>query len=151
MKNVFIDSNIWLSLYSFSSDDLNQFMNLKNLIGHDITIWLPVQVRNEVARNRENKIKDTMNKFESWKFEIPNIVKGYSQYNELSKIVSAIKKEHKGLVTQIKHDITEKKLHADKAINEIFNLCTTIPMSGEIVNAAYIRYNVGNPPGKDNK
>lgn len=95
MKNVFIDSNIWLSLYSFSSDDLNQFMKLKDLIGRDITIWLPEQVCHEVGRNRENKIKDTMNRFESWRFEIPNIVKGYAQYNELSKKVDSLKKDHK--------------------------------------------------------
>jgi predicted nucleic acid-binding protein len=149
--NVFIDSNIWLSLYSFSSDDLNQFMKLKDLIGHDITIWLPEQVCNEVSRNRENKIKDTMNKFESWRFEIPNIVKGYPQYVEFSKIAANLKKAHKDLVSQIKQDIVEKALHADQAINEIFSLCNSIPMSNVIVNTAFIRYNIGNPPGKDNK
>lgn len=151
MKNIFIDSNIWLSLYSFSSDDLNQFMKLKDLIGRDITIWLPEQVCHEVGRNRENKIKDTMNRFESWRFEIPNIVKGYAQYNELSKKVDSLKKDHKNLVAQIKHDISLKYLHADKAINEIFQLCSKIPTTPDIINSAYLRYNIGNPPGKENK
>ena len=29
MKYLFLDSNIWLSLYHFSSDDLEQFAKLK--------------------------------------------------------------------------------------------------------------------------
>ena len=36
MKNLFIDSNIWLSLYHFSNDDLNQFITLKKRIGNEI-------------------------------------------------------------------------------------------------------------------
>ena len=60
MKNLFIDSNIWLSLYHFSNDDLAQFMKLKDLIGVDFNILLPEQVVDEVNRNRENKIKDAL-------------------------------------------------------------------------------------------
>ena len=33
MKNVFIDTNIWLSLYHFTNDDLSQFEKFKNMIG----------------------------------------------------------------------------------------------------------------------
>ena len=36
MKNLFIDANIWLSLYHFTSDDLEQFGKLKSLIGTDL-------------------------------------------------------------------------------------------------------------------
>ena len=152
MKNVFIDSNIWLSLYSFSTDDLNQFMKLKGLIGKDIKIWLPEQVRNEVKRNRENKIKDAMTRFESWKFEIPNIVKGYTDdYDKLTQNLNTVRELHKNIINKIREDVGKKALHADKAISEIFALCTIIPFSSEIINSAYFRYNVGDPPGKDNK
>jgi len=151
MKNVFIDSNIWLSLYSFSSDDLTQFTKLNGLVGQDITIWLPEQVRNEVHRNRENKIKDTMNRFESWKFELPNIVKGYSQCEELSKKVTSLMTHHRNMVDQIKDDIVKKTLHADNVIKDIFSLCSSIPMASETIDMAFYRYKTGNPPGKDNK
>lgn len=151
MKNVFIDSNIWLSLYSFSSDDLNQFNKLKDLINRDIKIWLPEQVCHEVGRNRENKIKDTMNRFESWKFDIPNIVKGYAQYEELFEKVKMLKKDHKDLIDKIKCDTFSKSLHADKVIDEIFNLCNKISTTSDIISSACLRYNIGNPPGKDNK
>lgn len=151
MKNIFIDSNIWLSLYSFSSDDLDQFMKLKGLINRDVIIWLPEQVCYEVGRNRENKIKDTMTRFESWKFEIPNIVKGYEQIDTLTEHVANVKKSHRELIAQVKADVASKSLQADKAIDEIYNLCTKIAISIETINNAYNRYKIGNPPGKDNK
>lgn len=151
MKNVFIDSNIWLSLYSFSSDDLDQFNKLKDLINRNIKIWLPEQVCHEVGRNRENKIKETMNRFESWKFDIPNIVKGYEQYEKLSEKVKILKKDHKDLIDKIKCDTFSKSLHADKVIDKIFNLCNKVPTTSEIIRSAFLRYNIGNPPGKNNK
>ena len=44
MKNLFIDSNIWLSLYHFTNDDLVQFGKLKELNGTDIKLFVPQQV-----------------------------------------------------------------------------------------------------------
>ena len=42
MKNLFIDSNIWLSLYHFTSDDLTQFEKLKDFLDKDIKLY-PVE------------------------------------------------------------------------------------------------------------
>lgn len=64
MKNLFIDSNIWLSLYHFSSDDLKQFSKLKELIGTDIRLYITQQVSDEVRRNREAKLNDAFKSFE---------------------------------------------------------------------------------------
>ena len=36
MKNLFIDSNIWLSLYHFTNDDLAQFSKLKDMVNKSI-------------------------------------------------------------------------------------------------------------------
>lgn len=60
MKNLFIDSNIWLSLYHFTSDDLTQFEKLKDFLDKDIRLWIPHQVYDEVLRNREAKIQDLL-------------------------------------------------------------------------------------------
>jgi hypothetical protein len=151
MKNVFIDSNIWLSLYAFSNDDLNQFMKLSDLVGKDICIILPEQVRDEVRRNRETKIKEVMSKFKDWKLDIPNICKGYPQYFEFAKTVNALKITHQDFIKQIEKDIESKELHADKAIQTIMGQSTFIPRSNEIVDLAVLRYNIGNPPGKEHK
>ena len=151
MKNIFLDSNIWLSVYTFSSDDLNQFMKLSDLIGTDVNILLPEQVRNEVWRNRENKIKEAMSKFENWKLEIPNIVKGYSQYKDFQKSVNDLLRFHRDFVQQINKDIISNNLHADHAISGLFEKCTKLTRTPEIVKASVLRYEMGNPPGKDRK
>ena len=62
IKNLFIDANVWLSLFHFSSDDLEQFSKLQALIGTDIVLYIPEQISHEVYRNRENKIKDALDK-----------------------------------------------------------------------------------------
>ena len=66
VKNLFIDANVWLSLFHFSSDDLEQFSKLQALIGTDIVLYIPEQISHEVYRNRENKIKDALDKFEKF-------------------------------------------------------------------------------------
>jgi len=51
MKNLFIDTNIWLSLYHFTNDDLNQFNKLKDMLDDGIRLFVPRQVKDEITRN----------------------------------------------------------------------------------------------------
>ena len=80
MKNLFIDSNIWLSLYHFTSDDLTQFEKLKDFLDKDIRLWIPHQVYDEVLRNREAKIQDAFKKFEFSKIQYPVFCRQYDEY-----------------------------------------------------------------------
>ena len=41
IKNLFIDANIWLSLFHYTNDDLEQFGKLRALIGTDIRLFVP--------------------------------------------------------------------------------------------------------------
>lgn len=55
MINLFMDAQIWLSLYSFSSNDLKQFSKLKDCIANkEVNIIITDQIIDEVNRNREN-------------------------------------------------------------------------------------------------
>ena len=63
MKNLFIDSNIWLSLYHFTNDDLVQFGKLKELNGTDIKLFVPQQVYDEVKRKFFARIMKNMSSF----------------------------------------------------------------------------------------
>lgn len=82
MKNLFIDSNIWLSLYHFTSDDLTQFEKLKDFLDKDIRLWIPHQVYDEVLRNREAKIQDAFKKFEFSKIQYPVFCRQYDEYTQ---------------------------------------------------------------------
>ncbi len=151
MKNLFIDANIWLSLYHFTSDDLEQFGKLKTLIGTDIRLFIPSQILNEIHRNREAKIKDAFDKFEKFNLEFPTFCKNYDEYKPFYEKYKELKDKHKDWIRKIKDDILEQSLPADKVLDEFFKGVLIIECDQDTINKAVLRYNTGNPPGKDKK
>ena len=87
MKNVFIDSNIWLSLYHYTSDDLEKFCQLRELLGSDVNLYITEQVKDEVYRNREIKIKDAFNRFSFSKTQYPTFCRNYEEYNTFDELM----------------------------------------------------------------
>lgn len=150
MKNLFIDSNIWLSLYHFTNDDLEQFTKLKNYIGSSIRLFVPQQVRDEIYRNREAKITDALRSFEIKSIQYPAFCKGYEEYDLISKDYSSIMSRMKEWKDKINKDILAEKLPADLVINELLDIGETISCD-KYVDSAFTRYRIGNPPGKENK
>lgn len=150
MKNVFIDSNIWLSLYHFTNDDLEQFGKLKGLNGTDIKLFVPQQVCDEVRRNREAKLKDTFKRFEIKSIQFPAFCKEYEEYEQFSKDYDDILYRYTTWKAKINTDIKNQSLPADKTINDFFE-ATELLECDSLVEKAFIRYRIGNPPGKDNK
>ena len=150
MKNLFIDTNIWLTLYHFTSDDLAKFGMLKKLIGKEIRLFVPQQVCDEIYRNREAKLKDAFKTFELKSIQYPAFCKAYDEYTSFCEEYNQLLQRYKQWKQRIDQDIQNNSLPADKMIREFFELTEIIPCS-EYVNAAYMRYRVGNPPGKDNK
>ena len=150
-KNLFIDANVWLSLFHFSSDDLEQFSKLQSLIGSDIVLYIPEQISHEVRRNRENKLKDALDKFEKFNMQFPAFCKSYPEYEAFAKDYGSLKVRHKDWLQKLKSDIVSQNLSADIVIKGFFASIDFIQTTDEVVQRAIRRYNVGNPPGKDNK
>src|SRR5262245_19658987 len=74
--NIFIDTNIWLSFYHFSSDDLEELRKLGVLLEkRTVRVHLPEQVVEEFRRNREAKFVDAMKRFKDEKLsdEFPQL------------------------------------------------------------------------------
>lgn len=151
IKNLFIDANIWLSLFYFTSDDLEQFRKLKELIGKDIKLFVPEQIYNEVYRNRENKIKEALDKFEKFDLSFPVFVKNYDEYDEFYRKYGELKSLHKAWLKKVKEDIAEQRSPADFVLKDFFESIELLPVTAELVQRGVLRYNVGNPPGKDKK
>ena len=147
MKHLFLDSNIWLSLYSFSNDDLEQFEKLEQLIGIGIQIIITKQVRDEVIRNRENKIKEALKDFDIRALSFPGFSKGYSEYEEIKKEYSNLKNRFYLWKKRISNDIADRKLPADKVIDRFFKKIEIVECD-KYVEAAKLRFDLGNPPGK---
>ena len=148
--NLFIDSNIWLDLYHFSANDLEEFSKLNDFINKKIILYMPTQVIFEIKRNRDNKISDAYKKFQDFKIEIPNFCKGYNEYTSFLMIYDNLEKLHKELVKKVKDDYAVFKLPADKIINDIALLANQIDDAPDIIKKAELRIKRGNPPGKNN-
>ena len=149
--NLFIDANIWLALFHFTSDDLEQFKKLKNFLGRGIRLFVPEQIKNEVLRNRENKIKDALDKFERIDFQFTAYSKHYDEYEGFSEKLGALKALHKEWLKRIKQDVADQTLPADVVLQELFAITAFLPSTPELVQRGVMRYNIGNPPGKDRK
>ncbi|TGL19738.1 hypothetical protein EHQ47_16715 [Leptospira bourretii] len=150
MLNLFIDSNIWLDLYHFSNDDLVQFNKLSDMLPSDIKLYLTRQVVNEVKRNRDSKIKDALKQFKDINIKVPNLCKGYEEFSNLMENIKSFNKMHKDLCNKIDADFQNQNLHADKVILNIFSSATVIEYDATQIKRAKERYELGNPPGKDN-
>jgi predicted nucleic acid-binding protein len=71
MINLFIDTNVFLSFYHLTSEDLEELKKLTPLIDNEeIKLFLPDQVRDEFFRNRGAKIADAMKKLKEAKFTL---------------------------------------------------------------------------------
>ena len=150
MKNLFIDTNIWLSLYHFTKDDLNQFNKLSELLNNQIRLFVPQQVKDEISRNREAKLKDALNSFEIKIMKYPAFCKGYEEYESFHKDYEDLLNRYNKWMEKIKNDIIEESLPADSVIHTLIEKAGVIRCDN-YVNMAYNRYRKGNPPGKDNK
>ena len=150
MKNLFIDTNIWLSLYHFTDNDLSQFEKLKSYIGNSINLFLPRQVYDEIVRNRENKLKSALSDFVVKAPNYPAFAKGYDEYEKFQSDMRSLVSRYKAWKRKIDEDIIKQDLPADKTIRAFFDENSLLDCS-DVIELAYNRYRIGNPPGKDNK
>jgi predicted nucleic acid-binding protein len=91
LKNLFIDTNVFLSFYHLSNDDLEEIHKLAVLIERkEIRLWLTEQVEDEFSRNREVKVYDAIKKLKEHKIKgaFPQFCKDYNEYEELKELQS---------------------------------------------------------------
>jgi predicted nucleic acid-binding protein len=151
MLNVYIDAQRWLSIYEFSNDNHEQFSKLVELIDNgEINVFLPEQTYEEVLRNRENKIRDALKQFEKLNTPaIPNLCRGYGEYKTFRELINHMEIFHRDFLRKIHEDINAKQLYADKVLDELFTKINRIQRTQSLIDKAKIRFDVGNPPGKD--
>lgn len=149
--NLFIDTNVFLSFYHFTSDDLEELKKLVALLRENqIQLLLTEQVKMEFRRNRENKIDDALKGLKEQRFDLkyPQLCKGYSEYRRLCQFQQRSKETHAKLMKRISHDASQRKLKADLTIHQLFKYANTIPTDDVLLHRAKMRCEIGNPPGK---
>jgi predicted nucleic acid-binding protein len=150
--NLFIDTNTWLSFYHFSGDDLEELRKVAVLIrAGKLTLYLPSQVVDEFWRNRDGKIADAIARFKEEKLsgQFPQICKDYLEYQQLIEALKVYRQAKSSLLDKLTEDISSGSLKADPVIAELFAVATKIDITEEIWSKAKRRFDLGNPPGKN--
>jgi len=150
--NLFIDTNIYLTFYHFSNDDLEELKKLKVAIQErKIKLLLPTQIIEEFRRNREVKIADALKKLSQLALpnQFPQMCKDYEQYSQIREKINQYEELKTDLLESLTRDIQSKELGADKLIEELFEVATKIESTPEIISLAKDRFDIGNPPGKN--
>ena len=149
--NLFIDTNIFLSFYHLTSDDLEELKKLAVLLRErKMQLLLPDQVIQEFRRNRENKIADALKRLRDQKLSLqfPQLCKDYDEYTRLRQLQKDYEGNHVELLRRIAEDVKNESLKADTTLQELFGLATRIAADDSIVDQARLRVEIGNPPGK---
>jgi predicted nucleic acid-binding protein len=150
--NIFIDTNIFLSFFHFTNDDLEELKKLNILLEQsNVRLYLPEQVIQEFRRNRENKIADALKLLREQKLDwrFPQFCKEYDEFGELRKLQRSYSEIHEILITKAISDIQSQNLKADLVIHDLFRNGIMIPYGDDINVLAQTRMAVGNPPGKN--
>lgn len=150
--NLFIDTNVFLSFFHLSNDDLEEIHKLAVLIDKgDVTLWLTEQVKDEFKRNRESKISDAVKKLKEQKSkpQFPQICKDYEEYPEIRELQKEYDKKISSLIEKVTRDVAARTLKADQKIDELFRKAKLIETTSDLVGKARLRMDVRNPPGKD--
>lgn len=150
--NLYIDTNVYLTFYHFSNEDLKELKKLIALINTgNIILYLPEQTKNEFYRNREVKISDSLDKLRASKLnnQFPMISHSYVEYEKMKKAIKQFETNKSKLLKQLQHDAESESLVADDVLNQLFSKATYIETSSDILDEAVTRFEIGNPPGKD--
>lgn len=148
---LFIDTNIFLNLFHYSNDDLEELNKLAVLLRDKrLTLILPSQVAMEFRRNRESKIADSLKRLKEIRLalQFPQICKDYPEYRELRKHQREFEDAHKRLMARITSDAQSKSLRADYLIGSLFERAQIINSTPILIGKARERLDIGNPPGK---
>lgn len=132
--NIFLDTNIFLSFYHLSSDDLEELKKLAVLAREGkVNLFLPDQVIDEFKRNRAAKIADALKRLEDHKFgpAIPQMAKQYKEFGLLREAERQASQHHSMIVEKIREDAAANSLEADFVIEELFEVANTIETTDE--------------------
>lgn len=150
--HLFIDTNVYLKFYHYSSDDLEELNKLQVLLDNNkLELYLPEQVINEFQRNRDTKLADALKNFNTSKLDMqfPQFCKEHDEYEKLKKIIRDFNHEKQTLLKNVMLAIENENLKADQIINLLFSKAIIIDIDDELLDKAKQRFDLGNPPGKN--
>lgn len=151
MLNIFIDTNIFLSFYSLTSNDLDELKKIITLIQcEEIKLYLSQNVIDEYYKNRLKKIHSTLSDFSKENtINIPALLTFYTQCIEIKNLRKNLTEKINEILALCKKDATNFELGADKIIKEIFDSAIIFPVDYKIFRESERRFLRRFPPRKN--
>lgn len=148
---LFIDTNVYLSFYHFSSDAIDSIDGLiERVLAGDIVVHLPEQVENEWERNREIKLSNAASEFQKITFQnqIPRHMHDLSKAQTYLDAVKEAKKARDHLIAEANAKARTSGLKVDVMLRRLFDASIKHEDDDGIYDLGKRRADRGNPPGK---
>lgn len=151
MIHLFIDTNILLDFFAFSTDDLGELAKLHAAINADgITLYSTDQLGRELGRRREEVISESLSEIQDRKAstKLPQIARNLNEHAELLQFRAQYENSLNAIRQRVIEQYESKSLQADISLNAVLSVATHIEESEEILARARARVETGTPPGK---
>jgi hypothetical protein len=148
---LFIDTNIFLSFYEFTKDDLEELKKLSTMLAkEELTLLLPSQVVDEFWRNRDERIAAAVRHVRqlAGRRSYPRLFQGLTEYETARKLEDESETLHKALLSKVEMGAQSRGFPADVLISELFDRAPQFATTGAHLDRARIRRELGRPPGK---
>lgn len=152
MLHTFIDTNVFLSLYAYTDDNIEELKKIIELIkNNELKLYIPVVVNQEFNRNRDRKILESLGNLEkfSTSLSIPRFMEHHDESKEIRELLKEVTKKRAALVEKARAEIVGQTLAADQLFLELREAASLFSITDAMDKAARLRLERGNPPGKD--
>lgn len=146
--NVFLDTNVYLSFYRYTSDDLEALRQFAVLAkGRRAALWLPEQLEDEFWRNRDSVIHSAVRGLEKASLSrgFPRLCSGYAELKELHQSAAKFARAQDAIVKRIRDDAKKHKLPADEVVTELFEATSSLETDAVILERASDRSSADHP------
>ena len=150
--NLFIDTNVLLSFYAFTSDDIEQLRKLEGLIENGtLKLYVPRQVADEFARNRETKLSKSIDDFAAkGSTALPRFLADVEEAEAYTLALQALNKARNDLVQRARKSASDNSFAVDGLVLSLLAKAGIGEVTADMITRARLRRDVGNPPGKTN-
>ena len=147
---VFLDSNILLSFYEISNDDIEKLAEAFALVDQKELVFATTKrVMAEFYRRRSGVIEASLKELDSLRLpQAPTMARALAENAEYEGARKTITMLHKKLLAKARLDAEGKALKADELIKKYFKLARVCEIDADVVEKAKIRVDCGDPPGK---
>jgi predicted nucleic acid-binding protein len=151
MLHTFVDTNVFLSLYAYTDDNIEELKKIIQLIkSNELKLYISTVINQEFYRNRDQKIADSLGNLEKFttSLSIPRFMEHHEEAKQVRELLKQVSEKRSALVEKARSEILDLKLAADQLFQELREASPLLTIAGNVDKAARLRMERGNPPGK---